>query len=86
MASNFFRKVFPDYEGTTPQRPGFEVNVVEQDGGVGLSLDPQPGLNAEGVGRAQVFMTTEQAHELVQALIEAIDRAETKQTQAKPAH
>jgi len=82
MASNFFRQVFPDYEdleNNSRQRPGFEVSVVEQDGGVGLMMDPQSGLEGTGVGRAQVFMTVEQAHALVQGLNEAIDRAESKQ-------
>ena len=88
MASNFFRQVFPDYEdleNSTGQHPGFEVAVVEQDGGVGLLIDPQPGLAAEGHGRAQVFMTTEQAHALVKGLVEAIERAESKPSRTRTA-
>lgn len=81
MALNFFRQAFPDYrdlKNSTGVQPGFEVNVVEQDGGVGLSMSSLPGAAGEGLGRAQVFMTTEQTHALLQGLVEAVDRAETK--------
>lgn len=81
MASNFFRQAFPDYgdlKNSTRVQPGFEVNVVEQDGGVGLLMFSLPGASGEGLGRAQVFMTPEQTHALLQGLVEAVDRAETK--------
>lgn len=87
MADHFFRKKFPDYEdreNSTMQRPGFEVNVVEHDGGVCLSMSPLPGLEGEGLGRAQVLMTPRQGHALLQGLLDAIDRAETRRPRRPP--
>lgn len=82
MASTFYNELLPDYEdleNRTGERPGFEVNVVEQDGGIGLLLNPPAGLVGAGVGRAQVFMTLAQAQALVNGLVRAIERAATKQ-------
>ena len=83
MASDFYSNVLPDFESLereSGQRPGFKVTVVEQDGVVGLLMQPQAGDDGTGVGRAQVFMTPEQGHVLLQGLLEAIDRAETRRS------
>lgn len=70
-ASIFYKNVLSDSldigNGTS------EVNVIEQDGKVGLSMIKRYGQSGGGV---QVFMTPEQGHELLRGLLEAIDCAE----------
>lgn len=81
MASNFYSKVLPDYEdleNVTGEHPGFELDITEQDRGIGVLMHPAPGKKGDGVGRAQVYMTPEEARELVRGLQEAIARAESK--------
>jgi|JI10StandDraft_1071094.scaffolds.fasta_scaffold05770_3 hypothetical protein len=89
MATEFFKRIFFDYEdreNNSGRRPGFEVVVVEEDEGVGLLMHPQLGLDGVGVGRAQIYMTPEQTHELLQGLLDAVDRAEAKRTRRASAH
>ncbi len=85
MASNFYCKVVVDYsdcDNRTKNRPGYNVNVVENDGGVGLSIDLIEGdtrfkkdswENFRGV-----FFDVKDAEELIQCLREAINRAKPK--------
>lgn len=73
MASRFYRNVLPDLPGLKAGHS--EVNVVEQDGKIGLSITH---LHGEGWTQTQVFMTPEQGHELLRGLLEAIDYAETQ--------
>ena len=83
MASNFYSKVLPDYEdleNVTGERPGFELDITEQDGGIGLLMHPAPGTKGGGVGKAQVYMTLNEARELIQGLQGAIERAELKRS------
>ena len=73
MPSRVDKNVLPDFADLAGQQAGFEVNVAEQNGYIELSMTH---LQGESRGRAQVFMTPEQGHDLLSALLEAIDRAE----------
>jgi len=74
MPSHVYKKVLPDFDGlVVGQQTGVEVDIAEQNGCIELSMTH---LQGESRGRAQVFMTPEQGHDLLRALLEAIDRAE----------
>ncbi|HEY0138926.1 MAG TPA: hypothetical protein VGB85_32795 [Nannocystis sp.] len=79
MARSFYRNVLPDFTGLENETS--EVNVVERDGSIGLSMTQGHG---EGWSRTQVFMTPEQGHELLRGLLEAIDRAERQRSLRRP--
>ena len=76
MASSFYSNVLADFAGL--ENGTSEVNVVEQDGSIGLSM-----THSLGSGRTQVFMTPEQGHELLRGLLEAIDRAESQHSRRR---
>lgn len=85
MASNFYSEIAPDYEdgdNTTGTRPGYLVEVVENDGGVGLSISlikGDPRLNGDrGVEYRGIFLHVDDAQELLNGLRNAIERARPK--------
>ena len=83
MASTLYSRIHADYEdldNETGTAPGFLVEVKENDGGVGVCFYPDGEVSPKrpGVGRAQVFMTAEEARELLAGLRDAIARADAK--------
>jgi hypothetical protein len=80
MGSNFYGTLLPDLsdlDNTTGNAPGYRVYIMEEDGGITLSMvhaDANP--NTEQ-GPA-VFLNVSEAHELVEGLQAAITRAEPK--------
>lgn len=78
MASHFYSKNVPDYgdlDNQTGTRPPLLVEIVENDGGVGLLIYD----DRLGSGKASgVFFNVEEAKDLLASLREAIERAEPK--------
>jgi hypothetical protein len=81
MASNFYQESLPDYrdlENSTGNRPGYELYVCENDGGVGIALYPaDEDFNTSEKVQA-VFLTVDKAEDLAKSLNEAIERARSK--------
>jgi len=86
MGSKFYGKLLPDYGdilNTTGTAPGYRVYIVENDGGVSLSMihaDDDP-VTSSG---SEVFMNVDEAKELYESLREAILRAAGKSAKHKP--
>lgn len=92
MANNwYYDRIVPDFTGPdnwTGKNPGFRMEVVERDAGVGIGLhlisyhertrDEFNGTNLEEVGFRMAFMNPDEAEEVVRALQEAIKRARMK--------
>ena len=78
MASNFYSKIVPDYrdlDNQTGERPALLVEIVENDGGVGLLIHD----DHLGSGKASaIFFNVEEAEDFATSLREAIERAEPK--------
>ena len=79
MASHFYSRVAPDYgdlDNITGTRPGHLLEVLEKDGGVGISLY----ADDQGTGSYYaVYLNVKEAEELLDGLRQAIDRARPKQ-------
>lgn len=86
MASKFYGKLLPDYgdlDNQTGTAPGYRVYVLENDGGISLQMvhaDKDPVFE---VG-SSVFLNVDEAKEMIEALQEAVDRAEPKNANHKP--
>ncbi len=80
MASNTYQEDFPDYtdpKNKTGTSPGFRLDVVENDGIVGLSLQPI-GKNAiSGEDSYHALLSVQQAKQLIKGIEDAIRRAES---------
>lgn len=80
MASKFYGKLLPDYtdlDNATGTASGYQVYIVENDGGIGLKVLPADAgvfITAE----AGVFMNVSEARAMHESLGEAIVRAASK--------
>jgi len=85
MASKMYGKLLPNYgdlDNVTKSAPGYRVYVLENDGGVSLQMihaDENP-TTSEG---SAVFLTVDEAKELIGGLQDAVDRAEPKNANHK---
>jgi hypothetical protein len=85
LASCFYSKVAVDYsdgDNATGTRPGYLVEVVENDGGVGVSMSLIEGdarfMKGSSDGYRGVFLHVEDARELISCLQQAVERAALK--------
>lgn len=78
IPSRVDKNVLPAFAGLLEgQQTSVEINVAEQNGSIELSMTH---LQGERRDRAQVFMTPDQGHDLLRALLEAIDQAERRRS------
>ena len=82
MASMFHKENYRDYldlKNETGRCPGFELGIRENDGGIGIWMDPLPGHKTTPHGTSwDVFLSVEEAKRLLENLQAAIDQAASK--------
>lgn len=75
-----YGKLLPDYgdlDNKTKTAPGYRVYILENDGGISLQMQ-HADTNPVTGETSSVFLNVEEAREMIEALQEAIDRAEPK--------
>ena len=85
MASCMYSKLLPDYsdlDNDSGERPGFRLFIIENDGGISIQMQNAKD-QIESDTTNSVFMTVNEAKELLNGLNEAINRASLKNEKHK---
>ncbi len=83
MTSLMYKEQLPDsrdIENATGKCPGYRLYVEENDGWVGVCLQPTDKNETSSEDAYTVALTVEQAEELIKGLNDAISRARPKHT------
>lgn len=81
MTSLMYKDQLPDWgdlENTTGDHPGYRLYVEENDGWVGVSLQPTDKNEGSCEDAYTVALTIEKAEELIKGIQDAIARAKPK--------